>query len=174
MRSPRPFLGLLVTLILAVSGHAPRQSQASAAEVALPPAQVPSDPAASAEQGPDRLKKQVRITVETNSPPASGKPPREKSLHWEARWEGWNGLQLDLSRKTIIEDPLADLREDVNWTNAPRVLHLEEMRMTGKIGAKIAVDAAAYATSKDCENLGPGIELRRVRLYAKGNCGGCE
>ncbi len=127
-----------------------------------------------AQEGPERLKQQVRITVETNTTPASvssnGVAPKEKSFQWGAKWSGWDGLHLDLSQKTPIKDPLADLREKTELTNAPKVFHLEELKMSGKIGGKFAVDAATYVTGKEFTGFDSGVELRRARIYAKGDC----
>jgi phosphate-selective porin OprO/OprP len=42
--------------------------------------------------------------------------------------------------------------------------------MAGKIGAKFAVDAAAFLTEESLGEFGNGAELRRARIYAKGDC----
>jgi hypothetical protein len=68
---------------------------------------------------------------------------KKKSFQWNFSWEGWNGLHAGLSQKTLIPDPLAELRERIYGTNAHQVLHLEQAKMSAKIGAKIQVDGAA-------------------------------
>lgn len=132
----------------------------------------PSSPAAvsPAERGPEQLKKQVRITVETNAPSVSGSPPKEKSSHWKMTWEGWNGLHYELCGRTAISDPFAAFRADILGTNTYQVFHLEQLKMSGKIGGKIAVDAAAYVTGKEFYDFDGGAEVRRARLYAQGDC----
>jgi phosphate-selective porin OprO/OprP len=132
--------------------------------------------------GPERLKQQVRMTVETNAPPA-GAPtdaakPEGKSFQWNLSWEGWNGLHAGLSKKTPIPDPLAALgwkkapgvREKISGTNAYRVFHLEETKISMKIGAKVQVDGAAFVTGSQFKNFDDGVELRRFRIYAQGDC----
>ena len=42
--------------------------------------------------------------------------------------------------------------------------------MRGKLGIKYALDAAAFVTSDTFEDFDGGVELRRARLYAKGDC----
>jgi len=39
-----------------------------------------------------------------------------------------------------------------------------------KIGAKLALDAAAYVTGKEFQGFNDGGEVRRARLYAQGDC----
>jgi phosphate-selective porin OprO/OprP len=112
--------------------------------------------------------------VETNLPPpvagTNAPAPKEKSFHWQSTWEGWNGLHLELSQKSLIQGPFAELQARLSGTNARPVFHLEELKMTGKIGAKLAVDAAAYVTGSEFTGFDPGIELRRARIYGKGDC----
>jgi phosphate-selective porin OprO and OprP len=129
---------------------------------------------APALSGPQALKQQVRVTVETNALPAgavtNAAPAKEKSFQWNFAWEGWEGLHYDLSRRTQIKDPLAELREKLQGTNAYQVFHLEQLKMTGKFGAKLAVDGAAFITGKEFQGFDDGIEVRRARIYAKGDC----
>jgi phosphate-selective porin OprO/OprP len=42
--------------------------------------------------------------------------------------------------------------------------------MSGNIGGRLDVDAAGYVTSKEIQGLDDGIEVRRARLYARGDC----
>ena len=42
--------------------------------------------------------------------------------------------------------------------------------MTAQIGAKLAVDGAAYVTGKEFTGFDAGVEVRRARVYAKGDC----
>jgi phosphate-selective porin OprO and OprP len=134
------------------------------------------------EVGPQRLKQHVRVTVETNVPPieatTNAANPKEKSFQWKISWEGWNGLHADLSRRTRIKEPLtgvgakmlSDVREKIQGTNADRVFHLEEAKMSGKIGAKLQVDGAAYVTGNQFKGFDDGFEVRRFRVYAQGDC----
>jgi phosphate-selective porin OprO/OprP len=55
-------------------------------------------------------------------------------------------------------------------TNAPRILHLEQVKLSGTLGGKVEVDGAAFATTGDLTGFDPGIQLRRLRLRAGGDC----
>jgi len=126
------------------------------------PGELQSEPGS----GPDRLKEQVRVTVETNAAPAdvvalTNPPP--KSLTWDVGWKRWDGLHFSLDRKTF-------LGQQVNNVTNLQVIHLEEARMAGKIGLKLAVDAAAFLTEESLGVFDNGVELRRARIYTKGDC----
>ena len=133
-----------------------------------------SNSVSEAEAGPARLKQQVRVTVGTHARSAGATTnqtaPEQKSFDWKFSWNGWDGLHSDLSQKTPIKDPLAGLREAFQATNTYRVFHLEEVKMIGKIGAKLALDGAGFVTSKEFQGFDDGIQVRRARLYAKGDC----
>jgi phosphate-selective porin OprO and OprP len=144
-----------------------------------------SNTVAEANSGPERLKHRVYLMVETNLPPAgtatNATAPKESTYHWRWSWGGWNGLDFDFSRETLLGQLLPDIaaREQslaprallgrTPATNAPR-LHLEEIKMSGNIGGRLDVDAAGYLTSKDIQGFDDGIEVRRARLYARGDC----
>jgi len=166
--------GILIVLLITAFGSAYQRDRAFAAEVSPAANASRSNAVSQVEEGPERLKREVRITVETNAVPAAaathGATPKEESFQWKFAWDGWNGLQTEISQKTRIKDPMAELRTRVEGTNAYRILHLEEMKMGGHIGAKLAVDGAAYVTSKDFQGFDPGVDLRRARIYAKGDC----
>lgn len=157
-------LRLSVAVLFAVWGQALRPDRA-AAEVPLASAQSPSAAASPAETGPERLKKQVRITVETNAPPAASVTTNgsARSLKWDIAWEDWDGWHFALDRKTVLGQELSGI------FHIP-AMRLEETRMAGKIGAKFALDAAAYATGNDITGFDAGVEVRRARVYAKGDC----
>jgi phosphate-selective porin OprO/OprP len=96
--------------------------------------------------------------------------PAQRSFQWKLGWEDWNGLGFGLTARTRIGDPLAEWRQNVRGTNALPILQLEELQMSGKFGVKLQVDAADYVTSKEFQDFDPGVELRRARVYAKGDC----
>ncbi len=170
-RTRTGFLTLLVPVVLANGFlhfwvHAAVASQAEAHSA--------TNHLAEGESGPEALKQQVRITVETNAVPDGAATnrvtPQGKSFNWKSSWEGWDGLHLELSEKTPIEDPMAQVREKIQGTNAYRIFNLEELKMTAKIGGKLAVDGADYVTGKEFTGFDAGVEVRRARIYAKGDC----
>jgi phosphate-selective porin OprO/OprP len=156
---------------------------AAQAPQSLPQLSSQSEP--ENEGGPEQLKQQIRVTVETNVPPAevatNAVATKEKSFQWKFSWEDWNGLHAELTRKTLLGRLVPGITniEQANLaklsglaalgTNTYR-LHLEEDKMTMKIGAKLQVDAAAYATAKGYPSIDDGIEVRRARVYAQGDC----
>ncbi len=172
--SRRTSLRLAVALSLAFSNQGTPRCRSVAAELQLGFPQAPAGTATPAERGPERLKQQVHIRVETNALPelatTNAAAPKAKSFKWKSSWAGWDGLHLELARATRLTDPWTEIRAKVIGTNAAPVLHLEELKMSGRIGAKFAIDAAAFATDKEFNNFDNGVELRRARLYAKGDC----
>jgi phosphate-selective porin OprO/OprP len=49
-------------------------------------------------------------------------------------------------------------------------LHLEQVKMSGKLGGRLEVDAATFVTTGDLTGFDPGIELRRLRVSLGGDC----
>ncbi|MHB9006620.1 MAG: hypothetical protein ACYDC1_06775 [Limisphaerales bacterium] len=78
-------------------------------------------------------------------------------------WKAWDGIHFELTRKTFLGKELIDI------THLP-VHRLDETRMAGKLGAKFALDAAAFVADDDLDDFDNGVELRRARLYARGDC----
>ncbi|MFN0067777.1 MAG: OprO/OprP family phosphate-selective porin [Limisphaerales bacterium] len=117
--------------------------------------------------GPDALKARDRLVLDTAPPapagPAATNGPPTRRTEWHAAWKGWDGLHFELHQRTLLGD----------WVKGAEhvpVLHLEETRMAGKIGAKVAADAAAFVADDDFTGFDAGAELRRIRIYARGDC----
>ena len=121
------------------------------------------------------------VTNRPSATPGAGKR-KERAFRWNIRCNGWDGLFIGYSRQTLLGwlEPGVTNREErfyatnrwaeaVVGTNAAR-LSLEKRAMTMKIGGRVAVDGAAYVTGQQFEGFDPGVELRRVRVYAKGDC----
>jgi phosphate-selective porin OprO/OprP len=173
---------LVTASILAVLACALPTAGVRAAEASG--TQVPPSPTNGSETAiaPKSLKQQVRVTVETNAPPIQAgtnvAKPKEKSFQWNISWDGWNGVHADLSQRTSINDPLSQVglpmlfgpRDKNQVTNTDRIFHLEEAKMSAKIGAKLQLDGAAYANGSQFKDFDNGFELRRFRLYARGAC----
>jgi phosphate-selective porin OprO/OprP len=160
-------LGLLQAGWLGLCG--PALADAGAPDL-IPP---PTNNTFQVLEGPEALKHQVRLTIETNAPAdndTNGTPRNNNAFHWKFSWQGWDGLHFGLSRESRFKDPLADIRARMQGSNSIQFFHLEQMKMTGKIGGKLALDGAAYVTGRDAGGFDPGIELRRARLFARGDC----
>jgi len=170
----RPSPGLLAIRLFALSILFLCPYGLVAGETSPTAPKTTTDTAAPPEEGPERLKEQTRIIEETNAVPGAATtnavPPKPKSFTWKAKWAGWDGLHIELAQKTTIKGPFAGIREKLEGTNASRIFRLEELKMSGKIGGKLAVDAAGYVTGKEFQDFDPGVELRRARLYGKGDC----
>ena len=84
-------LGFSAAGLFVVWGHALRPNRA-AAEAPLASAQGSSAAASPVETGPERLKQQVRVTVETNAPPAASVTTNApaRSLKWDIAWKDWD------------------------------------------------------------------------------------
>jgi phosphate-selective porin OprO and OprP len=147
-----------------------------------PPA-APND--FTATNGPAALKKEAHVTVETNAVPSSAATndisAKEKSFSWKFSRGGWDGFHLEVTRKTLLGELVpsgTNLEHQIiayelglppESTNRYR-LRLEETQMKAKIGGKLAVDGAAFVTATNFDCFDNGVEVRRARIYAKGDC----
>jgi phosphate-selective porin OprO/OprP len=92
----------------------------------------------------------------------------EKSFRWDVTWEGWDGLRIGLSQKTPLKLTPREMLGLAPLSNAPS-LHLEQLKLTTRLGGLLEVDAAAYKTDGNLD-LPNDIALRRARLRAQGDC----
>lgn len=127
-----------------------------------------------------------RRGVSTDSAPVHPTSPDQQE--WTASWRGWDGLHLELRRRTLLGrwipgvTNLPSLRLDGNedllgrplfipaGQDDPLRLRLDETRLTAKIGVKLALDAAAFLEDEGQAGFDNGIKVRRARLYARGDC----
>ena len=168
-------LGLSVAVLSTVLSLLPCLARVCAAEVSPATSQTSPETSGPAKTSLEELQSQVRITTETNTLTATTTnvtAPKEKSFQWKSAWEGWDGLHLELVRKRLLGQWVSgntNTASDNLSTNVHRV-HLEEGRMSAKIGGKFAVDGAAFATGSQFQGFDAGAELRRARIYASGDC----
>ncbi len=158
--------------------------QTFAAEPSSAVTPPPPDVDSEAAHKHKKLSEKIEITVETNPPPlvsgTNALAPREKSFKWRFSWEGWNGLHLEIKKKTFLGQvaPAITNAEDAlnaHWlfgqsvpTNALR-FDLEEVKFTADIGARFDIDGSGYYSGDNYPGLDNGFELRRARLIAKGD-----
>ena len=118
--------------------------------------------------------------VLSTTPPSPNESKPTPNFSWRGEWKGWEGFHFDLTRRTL----LGELAPSV--TNLPPVIphlwssepgsprtyqpNLAQARMAGKIGVKFALDAATYGHDSGLDDIDSGAEVRRARLYAKGDC----
>jgi len=129
-----------------------------------------SDPQ-SPSGGPQRLKQDIRITVDTNAPPAStARPTEKKAFRVEASWLGWDGLHLELSQHTSLTNPVGPLRQLLGATNPLPRIDIEQVKMTATFGGRIEVDGGAFLTSGNLTGFDDGVLLRRALVSMQGDC----
>ena len=91
----------------------------------------------------------------TESPPPS--LPKSYRLQWDFSWAA--GLNYEIRQPYEIPAPTESLQR----------LFGEEVALRGHIGGKLAVDAAAFASTAPVAGLDNGIEIRRLRLNTVGD-----
>jgi phosphate-selective porin OprO and OprP len=161
----------LTSLVAAALAGRVLGPQACLAQDAAATSTSPTNDIETAISNPSQLKKRVEVIVETNVPPVAAltnRPaPEEKSFHWRAAWQGWNGLHLSISERTSLGSPrqMFGLPPQTNTS----LLRLDELKMEGNIGARVEMDAAAYHTTGNLD-FPDGIGLRRALLTAQGDC----
>jgi phosphate-selective porin OprO/OprP len=162
----------MVTLTVALGMHPALAAGMTDSPAPSPPPaathQASASPrdAAVEDAGPERLKAQVRIVATTNAPAAA--VTEKKSSHWEFKCRGWDGLYLELYQESPLGDPFASLRRQFLGSN--QVLHLEQVKMTARVGGRMAVDGAAFGTSGNLQDFDGGVQLRRLRVIVRGDC----
>ena len=126
---------------------------------------------AEASTGPERLKENVRVTIDTNAPPAAVTETNvEKRFSVQASWQGWDGLHLELNQHTRLPNPAGPLTRFIVSSNALPPICLDQVQMTLNLGARIEVDGAAFLTSGAVPDFANGVELRRALFTASGDC----
>src|SRR5262245_57966510 len=154
------YLAVTCCVLILLSGARAEPASVTAADSPKPPA---TNAVPLPGENPQNLKGRTRVTIETNVPPpetiAATNGP--KTFKWDLAWRGWDGLHFELVRKTFFG------REVYQITNL-HILNLEETRMAGRIGAKIALDGAVFAGANEFNDFDSGFEVRRARLYARG------
>jgi len=161
-------------LCLVWIAFAPDMSAAEPAQPATTATPPTRSDLAETNSGPQALKQKVRIVVDTNAPPAAGATNAatadESYFKWKFSWDGWDGLYVGISERTPLHIATPILSRGMGLTNAFPRLNLEESKMEAHIGARTAVDAAAFTTTGNLTGFDDGGQLRRFRLYAKGDC----
>ena len=169
------FLARLLGALLLLSAAAAR-----AADIPAPPGLA--SPSASAEVtanetnvGPARLAQSKRLVIATNeigkvSVGTNAPAPKARSFSWRVAWEGWNGLQFEAVQRTALKNPIETLGLRPRAIDPLSYLNLEQVKMSGKFGARLEVDGAAFATSGSLTGFDPGVQLRRLRFSVGGDC----
>ncbi len=177
----------IVMLMLAISAQpagAVEPAGSNAPTVAVPrpdgvevAVQVPSNAPPQPVTGPARLEQSTHLVLDTNAIAATAAgtntpAAKEKSFRWNLEWQGWEGIQFEAVQKTQLKNPMATLGLQPEG-DGPRPLshlHLEQVKMSGKLGGRLEVDAATFVTTGDLTGFDPGIELRRLRITLGGDC----
>ena len=122
----------------------------------------PGLPAAAEDPPPPPVEK-------TEAAPAAEEKPEEKATRWVYSWDGWGGLRLGLIQKTKWKNPSQVYVLAPKGPDAEPFLDFEEVKLTSRIGVRIAGDAAAFHTTGNLTGFDSGAELRRARLFLRGD-----
>jgi phosphate-selective porin len=131
-----------------------------------------TQPAGSeASTGPERLKESVRVTLDTNAPPAAAAETNiQKRFSVQAAWRGWEGLHLELNRRTRLPNLAGPVTQFLVPSNALPPICLDQVQMTLNLGARLEVDTAAFLTSGYVPDMADDVEVRRALFTASGDC----
>ena len=147
--------------------------RAGGSEVAAPPPEA-AESATNAPRllsGPERLKQDILITIDTNAPAAvAADTNAQKSFRLQGGWRGWDGLHLELNERTRLSNPSGPMTRLLVSSNALPPICLDQIQMTIKFGARIEVDAAGFLTSGSLPDFADDVELRRALFSAQGDC----
>lgn len=122
---------------------------------------LPAAPAAGQERAPEGG------SAAQPEPPAAG-TPKESSFRWVFSWRGWDGLYMELAKKTGI-DPSKKVEGAPSDIWSVPVLSLDEVKLSGRVGARLEGDAAAFGTTGDLTGFDGGVDLRRARIVLAGD-----
>lgn len=111
----------------------------------------------------------------TNPPPAAvgatnAPAHQKKSFKWQFAWRGWDGLHLEAVQQTPLTNPLDSIGILPAGANPFGYFNLEQVKLSGTFGGRVEVDGAAFLTSGNLTGFNDGIQLRRLRLFAGGDC----
>ena len=150
---------LLLLLLAATLGGASAQALDE-------PELAGQDGLATTEQGPDEVTQgaenatdEASDAVDSDSSEESGpeskieeKPPLEWKFYWH------EGLHYWVQRNPLLQDEL----------HIPDRLRVKP-KLEGKVGGLLQVDAALFAGDDELDGFSNGVQLRRFRLYTRGN-----
>lgn len=108
--------------------------------------------------GTTEAEKQRAVDSETqglDSPPPPATPVEEKFLEWDIYWD--HGVRYAARMKLVFDHYMP-------WSSEQ-----EYRTLVGRIGAKVHVDAAAYRESGDLDPVPDAVDLRRARIYTRGD-----
>jgi phosphate-selective porin OprO/OprP len=106
-------------------------------------------------QGESSVQGEPDVTTPTS--PATTQP----TFRWNVAWEGWDGLQIDLSDRLLSPTELLGL------TTRPDD-DRERTRFSMNIGGRLEIDAGAYDTTGDLFEPDATIKIRRALLDMTG------
>ena len=164
--------GLCTGLLLASSVW-----RSASSDDPAPPSAASEPPGATLPvlSGPQRLKQNVRVVIATNPPPAAvggtnSAPGKTKSFKREFAWRGWDGLHMEAVQQTPLTNPLSSVAILPAGASPFGYFNLEQVKLSGTFGARVEVDGAAFLTSGNLKDFNDGLQLRRLRFFAGGDC----
>ena len=119
--------------------------------------------------------KSGQIALVPAAPPAKAEgatpePPHENESHkWVFSWQGWDGLFLEGRQSTHLRSLAEELGMPRAGSDPLADVHLEQLKLTSRLGARVEVDGAAFTTTGNLTGFDDGVQLRRLRLLAEGD-----
>ncbi len=127
---------------------------------------------ARGEEAPSQPKTSGQVALVPCAPAeACGSAPahKQESHRWVFSWEGWDGLFLELRQSTHLRSLAEELGMPRAESDPLADIHLEQLKLTGRLGARVEVDGAAFTTTGNLTGFDDGVQLRRLRLIAEGD-----
>ena len=125
------------------------------------------------EEAPEQLKTSGQVALAPCAPPAEacGSAPAHKaeSHKWVFSWRGWDGLFLEWRQSTHLKSLAEELGMPRAGSDPLADIHLEQLKLTSRLGGRVEVDGAAFTTTGNLTGFDDGVQLRRLRLLAEGD-----
>jgi len=111
---------------------------------------------------PSKLKQKTVITPVAPKTPAPEKVPS----HWNLEWQGWDGLHYTFyGSRPRGGRAFTDDEETPSFPS----LFTDRVKLSGKIGGRVDLDAAFFVNGNGMEPTANIVELRRWRFYTTGD-----
>ena len=125
------------------------------------------------EEAPEQRKTSGQVALAPCAPPAEacGSAPSHKaeSHKWVFAWRGWDGLFLEWRQSTHLKSLAEELGMPRAGSDPLADIHLEQLKLTSRLGGRVEVDGAAFTTTGNLTGFDDGVQLRRLRLLAEGD-----
>ncbi len=105
------------------------------------------------------------VGVAASQEDGDSSPPAKADLYGSLDWRGWQGLQYKGSVRHPYDWKWTDDEQDPSFPS----LFLDRLTINGKFGARVDLDAAAYAPADGIGPVADRLQVRRWRVYTTGD-----